>query len=84
MTFDPVTTASIWHENRSLFVGMHGCYFCWPEIYPPMPEGQTLCVRCGSLIRTWRSEMDPMNENGEVCMACLEDMALERRFDATG
>lgn len=66
---------TVWNEDRSLVVGEHGCYFCTPELYPPMLREHTLCARCGRLIKI--STRDPMNEGGRVCMFC------DLRFEET-
>lgn len=53
--------------------GEHRCYFCQPDTFPPMPQGCTLCSRCGVFIYTGTD--DPMNEGMSVCTRCDEEMS---------
>lgn len=59
---------TVWNEPRSVVVGEHGCYFCAPELYPPMLRDHTLCACCGTLIQI--PMRDPMNEGMHVCESC--------------
>lgn len=65
----------VWNEPRSLIVGEHGCYFCTPELYPPMKPRTTLCACCGDLIDIDR--FDPMNEWMSICDPC------DKRFETS-
>jgi hypothetical protein len=67
--------ATVWNEPRSLIVGEHGCYFCQPFCYPPMPSMHTLCAMCGVLHTIDRN--DPMNEDMSVCDECDERLRKE-------
>lgn len=52
--------------------GLHTCYLCKPQEFPPMPDFHTLCARCGALIRV--DELDPMNFAMAVCPPCDLDI----------
>ena len=68
MTNIAVPSIRTWTEWKS--VGdVHRCYFCHPELYPPMPRGCTMCSCCGVLIVTGVTD-DPMNEAMELCPTC--------------
>lgn len=76
-------TKTVWNEDRSLVVGEHGCYFCGPELYPPMVPDHTLCARCAVLM--YIPMRDPLNESMFVCGECeidLRDDLEEAGFDA--
>lgn len=66
-----------WNKHCPMCGREHCCYFCSrPGCYEMMPKFQTLCIRCGHLIRTPESD-DPMNNAMVVCPGCEEDMARE-------
>jgi hypothetical protein len=47
----------------------HSCFFCHPERYPEMPEGKTLCARCGDMID--RVEGNTLrNDAMDLCARC--------------
>jgi hypothetical protein len=53
----------------------HNCFFCNPSLYPPMPDGDTLCSRCGQLI--YKPGIDARNMGMVVCPKCDEDLMLD-------
>ena len=49
----------------------HECWFCRPSKYKDLPDGKTLCARCGALCDGKKSRMD-------ICPEC--DKYLDEKF----
>lgn len=59
---------NVWREFTTE-IGLHCCYFCRADLYPPMPEFHTLCARCAVPIITPGYD-DPQNRAMYVCPSC--------------
>lgn len=51
---------------------IHKCWFCSPDSYKPMPEGKTLCARCGDLTDGNKNALD-------ICAQCEQDLEGENK-----
>jgi len=76
MHVETVSGPNPWGSTRNV-PGGHQCWFCKPDVYPPMPEWHTLCARCGDLI--FVPGVDHLVDRMLVCAACdrLVELALE-------
>lgn len=74
-TVQAIPQITHWTKDIPREDGRHGCYFCNPSAYDPMPYGCTICARCGVLI--WTGRNDPMNESMLVCPRCDESKGEE-------
>lgn len=66
-----------WRKPDLTHPGVHGCYFCRPDNYLPMPEFHTLCCCCSQLIFTPEVADDPMNEAMLACERCEKEFAAD-------